>query len=298
MRLWPLALVFVSLLAWIDASAWRVALIVGSFGSLLVLAWFERRPLFGRRIIVARARHAPDSVSDRLRQLGAEVIETPVPRVARLDVEPLRTEVERLGELEWIVFGSPEAVGAFWEQLLGAGRDTRALGAVRIAAVGAATAAALLDRGVTVDVVQERFAATALVDVLTEHPDIPGAALLYIGDEESAESFATDLESTGAIVTWVAPYRAVPAERREASFRRALERRGADLVVATSAAAAERYARAVGEVLAASIPAAATSVDTAAALREAGAEVVIETTAGAEEIVRAIKGRLERSERE
>lgn len=259
------------------------------------LAWFERRPLFGRRIVVARAPHASDTVSDRLRELGAVVLETPIPRVARLDVEPLRTEVERLAELEWIVFGAPEAVDAFWEQLLGAGRDTRALGGARIAAVGAATAAALLDRGVTVDVVQERFGATALVDVLTEHPDIPGAALLSIGDEESAESFASDLESTGATVTWVAPYRAVPAERREASFRRMLERRGADLVVATSAPAAASYARAAGETLAASIPAAATSADTAAALRDAGAEVVIETTAGAEEIVRAIRGRLERT---
>jgi len=260
------------------------------------LAWFERRPLFGRRIVLARAPHTPEKVAEQLRKLGADVIEVPALRVARLDTEPLRAELERLAEIEWLVFGSPEAVESLWEQLLAAGRDTRALGAIRIAAIGAPTAAALLDRGVTVDVVQDRFGALALVDLLTARADIPGAAMLYIGDEDSAEPFARDLESTGASVTWVAPYRSVPAERRESSFRRALERRGADLVVATSPAAAAAYLRAAGDELVGGIPAAVNGVDTAAALREGGAQVVIETTAGSEDLVRAIRTRLEREE--
>lgn len=259
------------------------------------LAWFERRPLFGRRIVVARAPHTPDTIAAQLRTLGADVVELPQPRIARLDAEPLRAQVERLGELEWLVPGSPEAVEAFWEQLLAAGRDTRALGAIRVAAVGAATAAALLDRGVTVDVVQERFGAPALVDLLSERADIPGAAMLYVDAEETAESFARDLESTGASVTWAAPYRSVPAERREAAFRRMLERRGADLVVATSSAAAAAYVRAAGDVLAATIPAVVTSDDTAATLREAGVDVAIETDAGAEALVQGIRTRFERS---
>lgn len=258
------------------------------------LAWFERRPLFGRRIVVARALHTPDTLAAQLRTLGADVVEVPTPRVARLDTEPLRAELERLGELEWMVFGSPEAVAALWEQLLASGRDTRALGAVRVAAVGAPTAAALLDRGVTVDVVQDRFGALALVDLLAERADIPGAAMLYIGDQDTAEPFARDLESTGAVVAWVAPYRSVSAERREATFRRVLERRGADLVVATSPVAVAGYLRAAGDELVASIPAAASGSDTAAALREGGADVIIEAAAGVEELTRAIRARLDR----
>ena len=260
------------------------------------LAWFERRPLFGRRIVLARAPYAPENVADRLRTLGADVIEVPMPRVARIDSEPLRAELERLGEIEWLVFGSPDAVEAVWEQLLAVGRDTRALGPVRVAAVGAATAAALLDRGVTVDVVQERFGALALVDLLTERADVPGAVMLYVGDEEIAESFGRDLETTGASVTTVSPYRSVPAERREAAFRRGLERRGADLVVATSASAVEGYLRAAGDELVGTIPAAASGADTSAALRDGGAEVVIETASGTDALMAAVRARFEREE--
>ena len=258
------------------------------------LAWFDTRPLFGTRIVVAQSRHSSHAVVERLRALGAMVIELPKPRVARLDLSALRTAVESVSAMEWIVFGSPDAVEIFWEQLLASGRDTRALGAIRIACIGSATAAALLDRGVTVDVVQERFSAMALIDVLTERSDVPGAALVYVGDDRTAESLAPDLASTGADVTTLAVYREVAVTRAADALRHRRQGHRPDLIVALSPSAAEDYAQMAGDALL-RIPAAAGDAETAFALREAGLDVVIEPAGGGSDaMVAAIRQRLER----
>jgi uroporphyrinogen III methyltransferase/synthase len=261
------------------------------------LAWFDTRPLFGTRIVVAQPRHASNALTDRLRALGAMIIELPEARVARLDLTALRDTIERVTEFEWIVFGSPDAVEIFWEQLLAGGRDTRGLASARIACVGSVTAAALLDRGITVDVVQERFSAAALIDVLTERADIPGATLLYVADDQTADTFVPDLASTGADVTSVAVYREVPVARAADALQQRLEGHRPDLVIATTPAAAEHYAKMAGEELTAGIPGAASDAETAAALRDAGVEVVIEPgtgESGSDALVAAVRQRLER----
>jgi uroporphyrinogen III methyltransferase/synthase len=92
------------------------------------MSWFESRPLFGRRIVVTRAAAQAPLLSEKLRDLGADVIEMPATRVARLDLSPLRERVARLGEYHWVIFTSQNGVAIFWEQLLGAGLDARGAG--------------------------------------------------------------------------------------------------------------------------------------------------------------------------
>ncbi|MDQ6738252.1 MAG: uroporphyrinogen-III synthase [Gemmatimonadota bacterium] len=260
------------------------------------IAWFDTRPLFGVRIVLARQRHGPSRIGEALRELGASVIEVPRLGVARLDLDRLRDAITDIGSYEWLVLSSPDAVQIFWEQLLLAGRDTRALAGLRVACVDPATAAALLDRGVTADVTQEKFEATALIDALTDHPEIPGAALLYVADDATAEPFARDLEQAGAVVTALSVYRDVPLERFLARFRRAVAEHSVDLIVAMSPAAAEDYLRAAGDHASASIKAAAYDASTAHVLQDAGVEVVIiPPAASTESLVTEIRGRLGKS---
>ena len=254
------------------------------------LAWFDTRPLFGVRIVVARTRYGPSTVAARLGDLGAAVIDVPQPGIGRLDLSRAREEIKNIAGYEWVAFSSPDAVALFWELLALAGRDTRALANAKVACIDPATAAALLDHGITVDVVQERFGATALIDALSEHADIPGAALLYVGDDETAEPFARDLEQAGAVVTPLALYREIPVVRSVERFRRTMGDRHSALVVALSPSAAHDYIRAAGEHATASVPAAAYDEATAAVLRDAGIEVIIEPKVpSAEAIVEAIK---------
>lgn len=260
------------------------------------LTWFDARPLFGARIVVARSRYGPRAVADRLRDLGALVIEAPQAQVARLDLSELRDAIEQLAQYEWLVFASPDAVSIFWENLISSGRDTRSLASLKIACVDPSTAGALLDRGITVDVLQEKFEAVALIDALSERPDIPGAALLYLSDDSTAEPFGRDLEQAGASVTALSLYRDVLADKSCEKFRRTLSEHHANLVVALSAAAAEAYLRAAGEHAVGSIPAAAYDGATSTALREAGVEIVIEPSQpNADNLVESVLLRLGRN---
>ena len=256
------------------------------------IAWFDTRSLFGIRIVLARPRHGPCRAGDALRELGANVIEVPRLGVAKLDLDELRNAIAEIDGQEWIVFASPDAVLIFWEQLLLAGRDTRALANVKVACVDPATAAALLDRGITVDVTQERFEALPLIDALSEHPDIPGASLLYVADDATAEPFARELEQAGAVVTALSVYRHVPLERALQRFRRAMAEHRVDVVVAMSPAAADDYIRAAGDHASGSIRAVAYDAATAQVLQDAGVEVVLIPPApNTESLIHAIRER-------
>ncbi len=257
------------------------------------LAWFDARPLFNTRVVLASARYGPFGVADRLRDLGAMVIEVPRPAVARLDLNALRDAISDISSFEWLVFSTPDTVDIFWEQLVLAGRDTRALAGVRIACIDPATAASLLDRGITVDVTQEKFEAVALADALSEHPEIPGATLLYIAEDATADAFGRDLEAAGAVVTSLALYREVQLEKIVERFRRIMGDRHSDLVVAMSPLAADDYLRAAGEHAIGSVSAAAYDAATAQVLTDAGVDVVIvPTSAGADALVTAIREKL------
>jgi uroporphyrinogen III methyltransferase/synthase len=242
------------------------------------LAWFDRRPLFGKRITVAAdiGGGEGEGLTRELEDLGADVIQVPPPQAARLDLAPIRDDLLHVTDYGWLVFTSSEAVTLFWEQLLILGRDTRALAGVKLCAVGSTTAATLLDHGVTVDILQERFEAPALLELLAERSDVVGATLLYVCDEADNGALPSGLFALGANVVRRPAYRSVvgnvPAER----IRRRLERGTVDLVVVTSPAAASHYLRTVGEELLTRAPVAVPDEATAAVLQSAGGELIQE----------------------
>src|SRR6267378_6150429 len=165
------------------------------------LNWFEQRPLFGKRIVVTRATQQAPLLSEKLRELGADVVEMPATQIARLDLAPLRAEIGRLSDYEWLIFTSQNAISIFWEQLLGEGRDARALAGLKIAAVGPATAGALLEHGITVDVIPQRFIAEGLLEIMRERDDVAGKKVLYVTAEGARDVLPAGLREIGAEVT-------------------------------------------------------------------------------------------------
>lgn len=257
------------------------------------IAWFDRRPLFGKRIGLVASVQSNETLQERLRELGADVVELPAPVTARLELTALREDIDSLSDYGWIVFASPEAVTIFWEQLLTLGRDTRALAGVRLAAIGAQTAAALLDRGITVDVLPARFEADALVRVLESRSDVGGSALLYVCDDSDDGNIPEALGHLGADVTVREVYRYVYDSGGSERIRRQLERGVLDLVAFTSPSSVAQYVRSVGDELMSRAPTAAADEATADALRAAGIDVLVEggtlgVHAFADEIGRAL----------
>jgi uroporphyrinogen III methyltransferase/synthase len=151
-------------------------LVIGAVATL-DLRWYEDRPLFGRRIIVTRAREQASGLVERLAALGAATVELPVIEIG----EPadgghaLREAAARVGAYDWVTFTSANAVGRFFAALGDVGRDTRALADSKVAAIGPGTAEALAAAGVRADLVPERFVAESLLEAF---PAGPGRVLL------------------------------------------------------------------------------------------------------------------------
>jgi uroporphyrinogen III methyltransferase/synthase len=133
------------------------AIVVGDVAAL-DFSWFERRPLFGRTVVVTRAREQASELRARLAALGATVLELPAIRIVPVDFA-----VPDLTRYAWVVFTSANGVDAFFDRgLAPAGRDARALAPVRIAVIGPGTAAALARRELRADLVPERFVVLAV----------------------------------------------------------------------------------------------------------------------------------------
>ncbi|HJQ11523.1 MAG TPA: uroporphyrinogen-III C-methyltransferase [Gemmatimonadaceae bacterium] len=240
------------------------------------LNWFEQRPLFGKRIVVTRATSQAQSLTEKLRELGADVVEMPATQIARLDLSPLREAIHQLSTFDWLLLTSQNAVSIFWEQLLGEGRDARALAGVKVAAVGPATAGALLEHGIAVDVIPERFVAEGLLDILQARDDVAQSRILYVTGEGSRDVLPRGLRELNANVTVIEAYRSISDGEGADKLAKALEADRIDLVTFTSGSAVRGFVDAVGSDLAQKVPAASMGEQTSSALRDAGIEVKAE----------------------
>jgi uroporphyrinogen III methyltransferase/synthase len=201
------------------------------------LDWFERRPLFGRRVVVTRARAQAPELSARLRELGADVVEIPVIEIgAPADGgTALREAAARVGTYDWVVLTSVNGV----ERLFAALPDTRALGGVQVAAIGRGTAAALARYRVVADLVPEQFVAESLLDAL---PDGPGRVLLARA-AVARDVLPDGLRARGWEVDVVEAYRTVPGTPAAAAIDAAAT---ADAIAFTSSSTVTHYLDLVG----------------------------------------------------
>jgi uroporphyrinogen III methyltransferase/synthase len=182
------------------------AIVVGDVAAL-DLGWFERRPLFGRSVVVTRAREQASGLRARLEALGAEVVELP-----SIAIEPVAFTVPALDASTWLVFTSANGVDAFFEHgLASAGLDARALAGTRIAVIGPGTERALARRGVRADLVPARFVAESLLEAFPD-PSHTGARVVIARAEQARDVLPEGLTARGYEVTVVSVYRTVQAE--------------------------------------------------------------------------------------
>jgi len=190
------------------------AIVVGAVAAL-DLAWFETRPLFGRTVVVTRAREQASALRVRLEQLGATVLELPT-----ITIEPVDFLLPSFDTFEWLVLTSENGVHALFDRGLSpAGLDARALAPVHVAAIGPGTADALARRGVRADVVPERFVAESLLDAFPR-PTAPGARVLVARAEHARDVLPDGLRRLGYEVEVLPVYRTVPAPAPEADLAR------------------------------------------------------------------------------
>lgn len=139
-------------------------IVVGQVAALgEALSWFEQKPLFGRRVVVTRARSQASQLSALLQNQGAEVLEFPCLAIRPpQDCTAIAHTINRLGRYNWLLFTSPNGVEQFFKHLENSGQDARALGQVKFGVIGPGTAQALAARGFKADFMPTEYRAEAL----------------------------------------------------------------------------------------------------------------------------------------
>lgn len=240
------------------------------------LRWFDRRPLFGRKIVVTRSPEQVGSLVDALENLGAQAIEAPTFRILPPeDPEALDRAAASVDQFQWIVFEGASAVSRFLTALLRGPRDLRALGRVRIAAMGPSTADQLTGAGLTADVVVPELHGDKVSDALADVAGaLRGQRVLIVRPDHLHDLVAQDLAHQGADVTDLVAYRTTPAPTdapaSQALYRMMLEGE-IDAVTFASPTAVSRFVEIIGpeqaaDLLGTTVVAAIGPVTAAAAL--------------------------------
>ncbi len=198
------------------------------------LNWFEKLPLHGVRVAITRPRETAPGMAQRLAELGAEIIEYPtIAIVPPESYAALDGAIERLERYDWLLFTSANGVEAFRERLTASPRDVRALRA-KIAAVGPATAKALVAMHLKVDVRPKEYVAESLVEALSGE-DLAGKRVLLPRAAVARDIAPEALRKMGAEVDIVEAYRTVVPETTEREFP------GADWITFTSSSTVKNF---------------------------------------------------------
>jgi len=199
------------------------------------LNWFERRPLFGKRIVVTRSREQASELVRQLTDLGADVLEIPTIRIQPpKKIGPLREAIDGIGVYDWLVFTSPNGVDAFFREFFARYKDIRGIGGVKIATIGAVTAQKIGELHLEVDLQPEEFTTEALLAEFKKTVSVENLKMLLPRADLADERLARGLEALGAIVDDLDAYQTVPDTEDRNGHRARLLSEGADLVTFTS----------------------------------------------------------------
>jgi len=194
------------------AKAARVTLVVGVRSARLPeLAWLEKQKLFGRRVLVTRAREQAGSTAAMLRERGADPVVVPAIEIGPpSDPAPLERAVGSLASYGWVVLTSANGVERLWAEVRRQGRDARAFGAAKIAAIGPGTAGALERCGLTADLVPKVHKGEGLAEELLAALGGARPKVLLARAEVARDVVPDALRAAGCEVDVVAAYATRP----------------------------------------------------------------------------------------
>jgi uroporphyrinogen III methyltransferase / synthase len=221
----------------------RVVLVVGGeqAAPMRELSWLEKRPLFGKRILVTRAREQAGRTATLLRERGADSVVVPTIEIhPPTDPAPMAEAVGALGRYGWVVVTSANGVDALWAEIRRQGRDARAFAAAKIAAVGPGTAAALARYGLTADLIPKVHKGEGLADELVTAIGASKPRVLVARPEVARDVVPDTLRAAGCAVDVVPFYKTRPPPRPLLdALAELLEAQEIDVVTFTSSSTVE-----------------------------------------------------------
>lgn len=207
------------------------------------LDWFEKRPLFGRRIVVTRAREQASSFLEMLTSLGAECIQFPTIEVVPPDTwEPLDRAIQELKHYHWLLFTSVNGAKHFLDRLKAQGKDVRELKGLKIGAIGPKTAEVWHQMGIKPDLIPNEYRAEAVVECF-KALGVKGKRILLPRARDARELLLEELRKMGANVRVVTAYETIRPDRDTEKVREMLRKGAIDMVTFTSSSTVSNFAK-------------------------------------------------------
>ena len=205
------------------------------------LQWFETRPLFGKKIVVTRARSQASDLVELLSELGADCLECPTIKVVPPDdIKPLDRAIKSISSYDWFVFTSVNGVKFFFDRLFGQNLDVRSLGNIKTAVIGPATCKRLFKFGIKSDILPESYRAESVVKAF-EGIDLKGKKILIPRAKDARPVLPVELKKMGALVDEVTAYHTINVpESAEILLSNLMEKR-VDLVTFTSSSTVKNF---------------------------------------------------------
>lgn len=218
------------------------AIVVGEVVKLRdTLNWFEKRPLFGKTVVVTRTREQASEMVSRLGALGAHCLECPTIRIVPPDDwAPLDAAIDRLGSYDWLVLTSVNGVRYFFDRLFDKGKDVRALARVRTATIGPATAGRLREYGFHSDIIPETYRAESIIEAFSNEP-MEGKKVLLPRAKEARPILPIEIRKMGAVVDEIAVYQTEKAVESVEVLVDNLKSRCVDMVTFTSSSTVKNF---------------------------------------------------------
>lgn len=207
------------------------------------LNWFETKPLFGKRIVVTRAREQASEFLRGLSLLGAECIEFPTIEIAPPESwESLDTAIRGLDKYQWLLFTSVNGVKFFLKRLRFLGKDVRDLKGLKIGAIGPKTADVWARMGIKPDLMPDEYRAEAVVEAFKKW-EIEGKKILLPRAARAREVLPVELRKMGAEVDVVVAYETIRPDHNTGRVRELLEKGAIDMVAFTSSSTVENFVK-------------------------------------------------------
>ncbi|HZK43673.1 MAG TPA: uroporphyrinogen-III C-methyltransferase [Syntrophomonadaceae bacterium] len=211
------------------------------------LSWVENKPLWGKRIIVTRARAQASNLVERIAELGAEPIEFPTITIEREDnYIALHNAFANISNYDWLIFTSVNAVKIFFDELKNVNMDIRQLQNIKICAIGPATREVLEEKGIIVDTMPDEYRAEGIIEELKTRI-LPNQWVLLPRARGARSIIPKTLKSWGINVNEVHLYKAVAEKRVSKEMFETIINGEVDFITFTSSSTVDNFVNIVGK---------------------------------------------------
>ncbi|MEN6350490.1 MAG: uroporphyrinogen-III C-methyltransferase [Syntrophomonas sp.] len=210
------------------------------------LRWLENKPLWGKKVVVTRARAQASVLVEKIRDLGGQAIEFPAIKIEKeTNLSPLYNAFKNIEQYDWIIFTSTNGVDIFFEEMFSAGFDIRDLKGKKLGAIGPATRQELEARGLRVDVTPEEYRAEGIIKELRTH--VKAGQWILLPRAQGARAILPEtMRSWGAQVNEIYLYRTVPTRVVSEEVLNNIRNGDLDYLTFTSSSTVSNFVKIVG----------------------------------------------------